>query len=50
MTGLDRLALSERPRPTPSESASMLRDLGLGCGAVLVGLAAILAVLVYAAA
>ena len=47
---LDPLALSERPRPTPSESASILRDLGLGCGAVLVGLAAVLAVLVYAVA
>lgn len=48
MTPHDLLVLTERPRPTPSDSASMLRDLGLGCGAILFGVAVLIAALTYA--
>lgn len=47
---LDPLALAEPTKPTPMESARIMRDLGLGCGAMLVGLAAVLAILVLAVA
>lgn len=47
MNPIDLLVLAERPRPTPSESASMIRDLGLGCGAVLAGLALVVGALGY---
>jgi len=35
--------LAGRPRLGPIDSARMLRDLGIGCGSVLLGIAALVA-------
>ena len=45
---VEPLALAERPRPNPAESAALIRDLGIGCGSFLLGLAVLIAAVGFA--
>lgn len=44
------VVLAERPRPNPAESAALIRDLGIGCGSFLLGVAVLIAAVGFALA